>query len=45
MLCKAMFMAMTTLGRVERLGAITTEWLRVCSLKWAGMDRIFSTMR
>lgn len=36
---KAMFMAMMTPGRVERLGAITTDWLRVYARKWAGMDR------
>ncbi len=37
---KAMFMAMMTPGRVERLGAITTDWLRVYARKWAGMDRV-----
>ena len=37
---KAMFMAMMTPGRVERLGAITNDWLRGYSLKWAGMDRV-----
>ncbi|MEO2091462.1 MAG: cytochrome P450, partial [Gemmataceae bacterium] len=37
---KAMFMSLMAPGRIERLGAATTQWFQVYARKWAGRDRV-----